>query len=177
MEEKHFITTKEDLIKILAKNPNCFNSTVNGKLILSYEQLPNIYLKKFKKKTVYNLIVNSAAAEEYIKIGHWFNLIVFKNNTVFFLDGLNQVKSQPFITTNIKKFAKNNNLAIYDFNVRYQNQSSKKCGYLACFFVYKSLSNSIPSFLKLKKMLKQNSIKTNEQYIFKSVKRYFKLNF
>ena len=58
----------------------------------------------------------------------------------------------------------------------YRNQSSKKCGFLACFFVYKSVSSSVPKFLRLRKMLLNNSVSTNENYIFNFVRKHFDLN-
>ena len=175
MDEDRFVTTKDDIISSLSKYPKCLDSTIDGKLIISYEELPNILLNTFNKKAVYNLIINSKIKQG--KIGHWTSLIVFNSKILFLLDGLNEIKSQIQVITNIKTFAKNNNLKIYDFNVRYQKPSSKKCGFLACFFVYKSITCSLPKFLKLRKMLLNNSVSTNENYIFNFVKKKFGLSF
>ena len=174
MDENQFITRKEDLVEILSKRPKCLESTANGKFIISHEQLPSILLTTFKKKPVFNFIVHSQSQND--TAGHWWNLIIFNNKTLFFLDGLNHVKSQSNVMTNIKKFIKINNLTMHNFSIRYQSPSSKKCGFLACFFIYKSVSSSVINFFKLLLMLKQNSMKTNEEYIFKLVKKYFNLN-
>ena len=174
MDENRFVTTKEDLTSILSKCPKCFDSTIDGKFIMSYKDLPNIFLNTLNKKPVYNLIINYMATEG--NLGHWCNLIVFNNKSLFLLDGLNQIKSQTEVMSNVKTFAKNNNLTIHNFNIRYQNQSSKKCGFLACFFVYKSVSSSVPKFLRLRKMLLNNSVSTNENYIFNFVRKHFDLN-
>ena len=174
MDENQFITRKEDLVEILSKRPKCLESTANGKFIISHEQLPNILLTTFKKKPVFNFIVHSKSQDG--TAGHWWNLTIFNNKTLFFLDGLNHVKYQSNVMSNIKKFIKINNLTMHNFNIRYQAPSSKKCGFLACFFVYKSVSSSVMKFFKLLLMLKQNSMKTNEEYMFKLVKKYFNLH-
>ena len=174
MDESRYITTKSDLTAILSKHPHCLDSTLDGKLIISYDELPNILINKLSKRKVYNIIANTEKSG--IGIGHWFNLVIFNNTTLFLIDGLNKIKSQPEITSYIGHFSARNNLKLKDFSVRYQSQQSKKCGYLAVFFVYKSVSHSITQFLRLRRMLQQNSIVTNENYIFTFVKNHFKLD-
>lgn len=175
MEEHEFITSKIDLTRILSKCPKCLYSTQNGEFILSYNLLSSIKLENYKNRTAFNFIINSSQDDN--EVGHWANLVVIKKKILFFLDGLGQMRHNIEIMNSIRAFAKNNNLKLFSFNVRYQLKDSKKCGLLACFIVHKSAHNpSISWFLNLRKILSRNSVSTNEHFMISSVRKHFKLN-
>ena len=164
------ITTKEDLIKILSKCQRCLQSTLNGDLIISIDQLPLLILKKHSKQNKLNLIINTKSDGT---TGHWFNLSIFDKNHIFLCDGLNEVTSNQNILEKINHFIINNKLKLYDFKIRYQPKTSKKCGYLACFQVYKSNTMNRTKFIKFRKMLLRNSITTNEKLMIARMKSHF----
>ena len=176
MDENIFITSKDDLLDIISKCPKCLNSTGNGTFIMSYDQLCTIRLtEKYANQKVINFIINSSKSDGVI--GHWANIVIFNRKMLFFLDGLNEMKNNPEIMNCIYTFSEKNNLKLYQFNVRYQSKRSKKCGFLACFIVHKSTQSTVSKFLNLRKLLVQNSIKTNEQSMLNSVKKTFKIKF
>ena len=162
-------------MKIISKCFKCKRSTNNGNFILSYIHLPYIHLEKYKNQKVFNFIINSS--KDDTEIGHWANLIIFNNKLLFILDGLDQIKNNVDIMNCIHSFAANNKLKSYQFNVRYQKKSSKKCGLLACYIVQKSTHISTASFINLRKLLLHNSIITNEKLMLSSMKKHFQLTF
>ena len=173
--ENNFVTSKDDLLRILSKCSKCHHSIQNGELIISYDQLESINLTDFKNKKIINIIINSS--KNNTEIGHWANLVIFNKKVLFFLDGLNQIKTNDDIMNSIHDFATNNKLQLHHFNVRYQVKSSKKCGLLACFVVQKSAHSSISPFFNFRRLLIHNSIATNEKLMLDSVKKHFKIMF
>ena len=166
------VTTKENLLQILSKCSKCLRSTLNGRLIMSIEELSPLKLKNYLKERKFNLIINTRNDGT---TGHWFNLIIFDKKHIFLCDGLNEVYSNTYIMGKIKNFAINNNLILHNFKIKYQPKTSKKCGFLALFQVYKTNAINFSEFLKFRKMLLRNSVTTNEKLMLKQMKSHFKL--
>ena len=170
--EDSYITSKNDLMEILSGCNRCFNSTLKGALVISHKQLPHISLNYLSKLKNLCLIIHSGTNNE---TAHWFNLVIYNRKTVLLCDGLNQIKTNQEIMSNIASFCRTNRLVFHDFKLRYQTKTSKKCGYLACFFAYKLTSSTFHNFLKFQRMLVQNSVATNEQFMMQRVISHFNL--
>ena len=166
------VTTKENLLQILSKCPKCLQSMLNGHLIISIEELSSLKLKNYPKQKKFNLIINT---KNDGTTGHWFNLIIFNKKHIFLCDGLNEVYSNTYVMGKIHNFTINNNLILHNFKVKYQSKTSKKCGFLALFQVYKTNTVTFSEFLKFRKMLLRNSVTTNEKLMLKQMKSHFKL--
>ena len=169
------ITSTKDLRNILSNCNKCQKITLNGKLIIPHSQLPKLLLKQLGKKDKYCIITNNKLQGE--GIGHWFSIFTnTRTNQAFLLNGLNTVNLERKVQTNIKLFCKRNNLQLIDLSFPYQSKNSLKCGQLACFMVFKAHSVSVKGFLAFRKMMLNNSDKTNELYMIKKMKKHFKLD-
>ena len=96
--ENKFLTTGEDLEKLLARCKTCYNITNNGNYVLFHTKLPNIIIPQKKKIA---LIINTKDETESEGLGHWFTLVIYKNSKLFLCDGLGQVRNEPNIIKNI----------------------------------------------------------------------------
>ena len=177
MEIEKKITSKIDLLKILSKCQKCQRITISGKLICSYENLKNIVIDQLTNKNKICFILNTNEIDES-KIGHWFNLIIFKNvdhRIAIVCDGLGIIEKSKKIMTTLRLFCKKNKMTLHFLKTRYQQKSSKICGYLALFFIFKASNCNLQQFLKLDNILNKTSIQKNENLLYKHVIKHFHL--
>lgn len=158
---------------MLSKCDKCWRVTMNGRLIKSYNELPHIHLKNHSQN--YSIIVNTLATDDVEKVGHWYNISVYNGQFAVICDGLNKIKQSPKVWNATKSFCRKNGLKFHYFTARYQLKSSDLCGYLACFFVSHCHSSTLRGLMSFKKLLNNNSIKTNEMYVLNRVKHHLSL--
>ena len=162
------VTSTEDLRNILLKCDKCQKITLNGNLIIPHSRLPKLNLKDVGKREKYCITTNTKLQGE--GVGHWFSIIINRRTgQAFLLNGLSTVTLDKNVKANIKLFCKKNSLQLVDLSFPYQDKNSSKCGQLACFIVFKTHSVSIKKFLAFRKMMLNNSDKTNELYIPMSI--------
>ena len=169
--ESNFITSEEDIRRMLKSCAKCTVITNNAALILAHTELPYLHLNKLGYKK-YSLIINSVIGDS--KIGHWFTLLVFQNRYAVICDGLNRIIRDKDIMQNLQYFCKENKLSLKDLSFLCQRLSSQKCGYIALFFTAKASILNYFSFIKLIKMLNHGSINSKEKYIMKFVQHHFR---
>ena len=167
-EENRFLTTGEDIRRLLSRCKTCFSITNNGNYVIFHTKLSELIIPKRNK---ISLIINSEENENIV--GHWFSLIIYNNKRIFLCDGLDQVRKEPHVLKNIKLFCTNNNLILSSFSVRLQLKSSKKCGFLSLFWTYKLSILSLKAFINLRTVMVQQSIYSNETRAIKLVKKHF----
>lgn len=165
------VTSTNDLKQIIKKCPKCQKLTKNGDLIISHDQLPSILLKNdYPRQKKFHIISNFVLRG----LGHWINLLVVQKKLYYF-NGLTHLKIDPDLKKNILKFCKNNDLKFIDLSFPYQKSRSDRCGQLSCYLVYKSHTVNINSLMDFRKMMMQNSVATNENYMIRKMKKHFRL--
>ena len=175
-------TAKTDLEDILKNCSSCYRSTHNGDFILCHSDLPNIQLKNYKKQPVYNFIVNTLdendGNSESVVIGHWFNIIVLRQNERFYhaltCDSLGEISSNHLVLQNIKNFCLNNSLRFHCLNGKYQKNTSRLCGYACCGIIaYTHGKKRLADIFRLQNLFVRNSVKTNENLILRMYRKHF----
>lgn len=171
-------TSKIDLVDILSQCSHCYNSTHKGDFILCHSDLPNIQLKNYGKKPVLNFVVNSLDEKDYSLIGHWVNIVVFRQGGRYYhallCDSLRDITNNHIVMKNIEKFCSNNSLQTHCLNAKYQEATSQKCGYLtAGVIAYTHGKTHLGNMARLQKILQRNSVKTNEGLILKMYRKHF----
>ena len=176
--ETQYLTTGEDIRKLLSKCDTCYSITNNGNYVIFHTKLPQIILPFNKVKI--GLIVNTASTEKVL--GHWFTLNLYlssglnKNRYCYCCDGLNQVRKEPHVLKNIKIFCRNNNVTFSWYPIRLQRVRSLRCGYIAIWFIYQLSILSLRSFIELRKILSRHSLHFNEKRVLTGVKKHFQIN-
>ena len=175
MDESSYITSTNELRQIIEKCSKCQHNSSNGTFIMPFHHLTSIFLKNYPRQKNFGFILNSEKDNQ--KVGHWFCIIIYQKKFAILCDGLNEIKLNTEIMLVIRQFCLNNKLQFIDLSCRYQQIQSKKCGFLALGILFLSHKYSFKAFMNLKKILKTNSIETNENYLFKIMKKHFGLKF
>ena len=165
------VTSTSDLKEIIMKCPQCKKLTRDGNLIVPHNLLPSINLKKdYPRQQKFHIISNFVLRG----LGHWINLLIVQKK-LYYLNGLTHLKIDSDLKKNILKFCKNNGLKFIDISFPYQKKQSDRCGYLSCFWVYKSHTTvNINNLLHFRKMMMQNSVASNENYMIEKMTKHFK---
>ena len=172
-QENQFLTTGEDIRKLLTRCKKCYSITNNGNYVIFHTKLLELIIPKKKK---IGIIVNSQADERLV--GHWFTICVYQERGerhCYLADGLDQIRKEPEILKNIKSFCTNNHLTFSSISVRLQLKSSKKCGFIALFWIFQLSISSLNAFKNLRKIMIQQSIHSNEARALRLVKKHFKI--
>ena len=167
-----YLTTGDDLKKILLSCKKCTLATGNGENIISHRELIHLKIAKIKKHK--NIFICNTA-DDTVTIGHWFTIIVNVNNkTMYICDGLDYAITQKHVLKNIRQFCRINKLNLVNLQSKCQQKKSNVCGYISIFWVAKYTHLTKRNFMQLSNILKRQSIKSNESFILKFVQIHFK---
>ena len=167
-----YLTTGDDLKKILLSCKKCTLATGNGENIISHRELIHLKIAKIKKPK--NIFICNTA-DDTVTIGHWFTIIVNVNNkTMYICDGLDYAITQKHVLKNIRQFCRINKLNLVNLQSKCQQKKSNVCGYISIFWVAKYTHLTKRNFMQLSSILKRQSIKSNESFILKFVQIHFK---
>ena len=164
-----YLTNGQDLESIASSCTTCFKYLQHGKNIISYTQLPHLFIAPHRRK-VSAYCVNTKLSHHLS--GHWITLILF-DRQVLLCDGLNYVQKRLDVMENIQTFCNKNKCKLIVMQLRSQENDSSKCGFLALAFIAKFHSLSKKKFYNLQKVFKRHSIKNNEKFLLKFAEKHF----
>ena len=170
--DPRFVTSTEDLCKILSKCRSCYNLTLDGSLILSIQSLENLKLPASKQSRFF-LFVNILTGEK--KIGHWIGLCCDTEKSVcFVIDPANRFHEHQDTLTRVKQFCQLNKLQMFNYAVKFQLEASFICGQLCCFFCAKFHSlSSFRELLELRDVIKSYTIEFNERHMVSYIQKHY----
>ena len=170
--DARFVTSTEDLRKILSKCPSCYNLTLNGSLILSVDSLEGLKLPTSKQSRFF-LYVNILTAEK--TVGHWIGFCCDTEKSVcFVIDPANRFHEHQDTLTRVKQFCQLNKLQMFNYAVKFQLEASFICGQLCCFFCAKFHSlSSFRELLELRDVIKSYTIEFNERHMVSYIQKHY----
>ena len=170
---KKYVTTSDDLKRIIANCPICYKITMNAALILPIHQLPKILLPK-TKQTKFFLIVHIASN----RIGHWIALSVYLNDSqCIVIDPANEYKKTNEIVNYIRKFCINNKLTLIDYGTKMQTNGSNNCGQLCLAFLGKMCTSNFNTMINLRTIVKSYSVEFNEHHLTIFTQQHYNVSF
>ena len=110
METQSYVTSRDDLRRIIAKCSKCNRATRNGELIVPFDELRHISVLH-REKTKNICIITNTQSKTTIPgtVGHWFSISVYNNKHAVVCDGLDKIKYEPNIWHAIKNSVKSIN--------------------------------------------------------------------
>lgn len=167
-----YLTTADDLKKIISSCKRCSLATRNGNNIISNKELAHL---KITKKYSSPIIFICNTADDFDTIGHWFTIVINTRNKLAYLcDGLNYVQTRKDVLKNIHQFCKINKLNFINLKTKCQQNRSNICGYISVFFTAKYVHLTSRNFLQLTSILNRHSVASNESLILQFVQKHFK---
>ena len=170
---KKWITTDKDIKSLLKQCKQCFASTINGSLVVPYNELGTFKISKTK----YTLILNTNDSNDVTgSIGHWLVCHVNSLSGIALVhDSLNEVKRcHPNVLLQIQLFCSKNNLRLMILNFVTQEKKNLNCGLHSLWFTHKCHKYNSNALLKLKKMFAPYSVNEREHFIMNETFYVFK---
>ena len=167
------LTNGLDLQAILTHCLTCAKAVDYGRRIICHSWLPLFNIKTYSFQSPIAFICNSSC--DFKVIGHWVTILVMKSKSVILCDGLNYVINDSAFMQNVRKFCILNDLKFVNLGIRSQSLNSFHCGFIAIFWVSKFAELSPSKFQCMIRLLRRNSIQSNEKFMLKYVKRHFKV--
>ena len=113
METQSYITSGDDLRRIIAKCSKCNDATRNGELIIPFDELRHISLLHHEKNKNICIIANTQSKNTIPgTVGHWFSISIYKNRSAVVCDGLDKIKYESNIWRLITEFCEINGLKL-----------------------------------------------------------------
>ena len=172
--EKEWITSDYQLRNYLKRCSQCFLSTRKGQLVMPYDQLLHMNLKRKK----YSLVLNTVQSLLKKKpIGHWINFHIDNITKKALLhDPLNELeKSHPKVIEIVRNYCRINNLKLIILKLQTQMAKNLTCGLQCLWFTHKCHKLSIHGLLELKQVLKHQSVYIREQFIVKQTMQIYRI--
>ena len=171
--DKKWITTDKDIKNLLEQCKQCFASTMNGSLVLQYNELETLNVSRLK----YTLILNTNSSDNATgSIGHWLvcHVNVLSKLSIIH-DSLNEIeRCHPDVLSQIRLFCKRNNLKLVILGLVTQKKQNLNCGLHSLWFTHKCHKYNSNALLKLKKMFGPYSVNERERYIMNEILSIFK---
>ena len=177
----HWITTNEEIKNILKNCSQCWNSTLNGRLILPYNEIGSFPLQQKTQTFIIN--AHNEHNEEHPKkdgnnvIGHWILLSFDKTaQTAILFDPLNSLKKlHPHVSHFLETYCKNLKFQLKFLNVKTQANQSKACGFHVIWMTHKCHNLNVHGVIELSHISNTHSILNNESNIVRDVFKTFHL--
>ena len=172
--DNKYLSTNEDIRTILNKCNTCNKTNDYGKLVLLLNELTNYRIETRRSKI--SIFLNIPNENNVTPIGHWILLCInisFRKCILF--DSLATTDQNTL--TEIKLFCKSNKLTLHVYAARYQNTTSKSCGFLCLFIHYQFSHNKLHSLLKMRRSILSSPVKFVEATMMKKMAQHFHIKF
>ena len=172
---RNWITTREELEKVLTKCSECYSLTFRGNFIISFDELQSIKLSSDQEKRC--IVINTVKSDGNEKVGHWILLYINMHcRQAILIDSLDNVyKTRPRVMTAIKLFCEKFQLKFRYLKLKSQTSNSLACGVHVLWFIHICHKLNIKAVLKLGEVLSNYSVKNIEDFIVQEVFNHFKL--
>ena len=174
-----YLSTDQDIRTILAKCKTCYRTNNYGKLIFLMNELMQHHVETQHPKM--SIFLNTQSSQDQTgpiaSIGHWMLLCydIRSSRKCFILDSLSNLDQNA--KTNINTFCKNNRLDPYYYSARYQNITSKSCGFLSLFMHYQFSHNNLRTLLKIRRSIQSSPVKHVEDAMMKRMAKHYNIHF
>lgn len=167
-----YLTTNEDLKRILQQCETCYKVTQKAELIILSHQLPQVRIGATKLTKLAFFIHEQTPNQN---VGHWILLCIqlSRDRRCLVIDPL--VNSNRNTMNHIKSFCSANNLAPIFFSVPFQRKNSQNCGYLCLYMLFKFAHAGIYAIYKMRGTITSNPLHHVEVTMIKKVTKHFRI--
>ena len=167
---KRWVTSDLQLRKLLRQCRKCSWYTMNGNLILPYDDIVTAHVPQKK----FTMILNTNKSPD-ASIGHWLTCHVdVKTGIATLHDSLNEIeKFHPNVLQKIKLFCKIRNLTLNILRLKTQESKNVNCGIHSIWFTHKSHDLNSNALLKLKSLFQTYPVSVREQFVMNNVLSVF----
>ncbi len=163
-----YLSTNEDLQAVLKRCNRCLKTSGNGNFIFLLDELLNHQISMSPQNKM-SLFINTQK-----EIGHWI-LLCCKGRKCVILNSLQETDERT--KSCIEIFCKNNKLIPHYFSARYQNKTSKSCGFLCLFMHFQFTHYNLHSLFKMRHSILTTPVKYIEAAMIKKVSKHFRIRF
>ena len=172
--DNKYLSTNEDIRTILSKCSTCNKTNEYGKLIFLSDDLTNYRIESSQSKI--SIFLNIPNESDMSQIGHWILLCIhMPNRKCIVYDSLANTDENTI--AQIKTFCKTNKLTLHFYNARYQNATSKSCGFLCLFIHYQFSHKALHSLMKMRRSILSSPVKYVEATMMKKMAQHFHVKF
>ena len=169
-----YLTTNEDIRAILKRCKRCLKTSGDGNFILLLDELHD-YRINMNPQSKMSLFINTQKSNETtLEIGHWI-LLCCKGRKCIVLNSLQETDQRTKLY--IETFCRNNKLTSHYFSARYQDKTSKSCGFLCLFMHSQFTHNNLHSLYKMRHSILTTPVKYVEAAMIKKVSKHFRIRF
>lgn len=173
-----FITSDTDLTSLLKRCNKCYQCIDEGKLIVSYNEIPSLLLNTNRKKIC--VIINTNRVDDHSDsvsgVGHWL-LCCFDTQLKHALiyDSLNNLKKDhQNVLNTLTNYCKLHNFSFSIVQGVTQQKESLICGFIVAYFVHIFHSATPHKLIQLCKVFDKCNTENVEVHIMKSACTFFK---
>ena len=174
-KDKIWVTTNEQLQKYLHKCKGCWNVTLQGKLIIPYDEIQSFQFRTKK----YTMVLNTKSKHSLDKeLAHWICLhLDLITKQAFLFDSLNTIETtHPHVVLYLSKFCDSMNIKFHVFKLKTQQPNHLTCGFHALWMVHKTHKLNFSGILQLRTVFLPYSMYKREKFIIKTVLHDFSID-